>query len=135
MAFLPQFVDTSRGRVTLQIILFGAILACLGTTSDCAYALAAGRFGKWIGKDRRLLKLLHYVAGSVYLGLGLGTALRPILIEETSLQGETKRQKDEYQRADFDFSMLLIPNIVARVVSYFMPAAYARQSTAATSIE
>jgi len=31
-----------------------------------------------------------------------------------SLQGETKRQEDEYQRADFDFSMLLIPNIVGQ---------------------
>ena len=78
MAFLPQFVDTSRGRVTLQIILFGAILACLGTTSDCAYALLADGVGKLFRDNLRLLRPLRYVAGSVYLGLGLATALRPI---------------------------------------------------------
>ena len=78
MAFLPQFVDTSRGRVTLQIILFGAILACLGTTSDCAYALLADGVGKLFRDNLRLLRPLRYVAGSVYLVLGLATALRPI---------------------------------------------------------
>ena len=78
MAFLPQFVDTSRGRVTLQIILFGAILACLGTTSDCAYALLADGVGKLFRDNRRLLRPLRYVVGSIYLGLGLATALRPI---------------------------------------------------------
>src|ERR1700730_8147411 len=78
LAFLPQFVDTSRGRVTLQIILLGAMLAFLGTASDCIYALAAGGFGSWLRGNLRRLKSLRYVAGSVYLGLGLATAMKTI---------------------------------------------------------
>jgi threonine/homoserine/homoserine lactone efflux protein len=78
LAFLPQFVDPSRGRVTLQIILLGAMLAFLGTTSDCIYALAAGGFGTWRRGNLRPLKSLRYVAGSVYLGLGLATAMKTI---------------------------------------------------------
>ena len=78
LAFLPQFIEPARGRVTLQIILLGTILACLGTTSDCAYALLADGVGKLFRDKLRLLRPLRYVAGSVYLGLGLATALRPI---------------------------------------------------------
>ena len=78
LAFLPQFVDTSKGRVSLQILLLGTILACLGTTSDCTYALLAGGVGKWFRENLKLLRPLRYLAGSVYLGLGLATALKTI---------------------------------------------------------
>jgi len=76
LAFLPQFVDSSLGRVTLQVILLGIILACLGTTSDCTYALLAGRVGKWLRDNLKLLQSLRFVAGCVYLGLGTATALK-----------------------------------------------------------
>ena len=76
LAFLPQFIEPARGRVTLQIILLGTILACLGTTSDCAYALVAGGFGKWLRANLKLLQSLRYIGGSVYLALGVATALK-----------------------------------------------------------
>jgi threonine/homoserine/homoserine lactone efflux protein len=76
LAFLPQFVDSSLGKVTLQVILLGTILACLGTTSDCTYALLAGRVGKWLRDNLKLLQLLRFAAGCVYLGLGTATALK-----------------------------------------------------------
>jgi threonine/homoserine/homoserine lactone efflux protein len=76
LAFLPQFVDSSLGRVTPQLILLGMILACFGTTSDCTYALLAGRVGKWLRDNLKLLQLLRFVAGCVYLGLGTATALK-----------------------------------------------------------
>jgi len=76
LSFLPQFVDPSLGRVTLQVISLGIILACVGTTSDCAYALMAAGIGQWLRDNLRLLQSLRYVAGFVYLGLGAVTAVK-----------------------------------------------------------
>jgi len=76
LAFLPQFVSPARGRIMLQVLLLGAILASIGTTSDCAYALVAGRLGKWLREDLKLLRPLRYAVGSVYLGLGVASTLR-----------------------------------------------------------
>ena len=75
LAFLPQFVKPSLGNVPGQIILFGVILAFIGTTSDCAYATAAARTGRWLGKNLDRLRSLRYICGSVYLGLALFTVL------------------------------------------------------------
>ena len=74
-AFLPQFVDASRGSVGAQIVLLGSILVLLGTLSDFAYALAAGSVGGWLRGNRKLLRAQRYFTGSVYLGLGAATAL------------------------------------------------------------
>ncbi|HEV2870745.1 MAG TPA: LysE family translocator, partial [Actinomycetota bacterium] len=40
-AFLPQFVDTSRGSVPFQVVVFGVAFVLLGFLSDGAYAVAA----------------------------------------------------------------------------------------------
>ncbi|HYX30518.1 MAG TPA: LysE family translocator [Pyrinomonadaceae bacterium] len=78
LAFLPQFVNTSIRGVALQVVLLGVILAVLGTTSDSVYALLAGRVGKWLGHNPGVVSSLSYVAGSVYLGLGIATALQAL---------------------------------------------------------
>jgi len=74
LAFLPQFVDVSKGHVALQMILLGAMFAALGILSDGAYAIAAGTFGQWLKRHTGVLKAQRYFAGSVYLGLGVLTA-------------------------------------------------------------
>ncbi|HZS05762.1 MAG TPA: LysE family translocator [Blastocatellia bacterium] len=74
-AFLPQFIDSARGRVAMQIVSLGTILVVLGTVSDSAYALAAGSVGNWLRGNLRFLRAQRYFAGSVYLGLGAATAL------------------------------------------------------------
>ena len=74
-AFLPQFVDASRGAVPAQIVSLGLILVLLGTLSDFAYALAAGGIGGWLRGNPKFLRAQRYFAGSVYLGLGATTAL------------------------------------------------------------
>jgi threonine/homoserine/homoserine lactone efflux protein len=74
-AFLPQFIDATRGRVAMQIVLLGTILVFLGTLSDSVYALAAGSVGAWLRGNLRFLRAQRYFAGSVYLGLGVATAL------------------------------------------------------------
>jgi threonine/homoserine/homoserine lactone efflux protein len=74
-AFLPQFIDASRGMIAMQIILLGTILMFLGILSDLSYALAAGSIGNWLRRDLKFLRAQRYFAGSVYIGLGAATAL------------------------------------------------------------
>jgi threonine/homoserine/homoserine lactone efflux protein len=74
-AFMPQFIDPARGRITLQILLFGAILIVLGTVSDSIYAIAAGGVGAWLRGNLKFVRAQRYFAVAVYLGLGAAAAL------------------------------------------------------------
>jgi threonine/homoserine/homoserine lactone efflux protein len=74
-AFLPQFVDASRGVVAGQIMFLGFIFVILGVCSDGSYALLAGTLGHWLRGNLRFLRAQRYFAGSMYIGLGLTAAL------------------------------------------------------------
>jgi len=74
-AFLPQFVDVSRGSVALQVLLLGAILVVMGIVSDGAYAVLAGTAGNWLRENLNFLRAQRYFAGTVFIALGLTTAL------------------------------------------------------------
>src|ERR1035438_9740559 len=73
-AFLPQFVDPALGSVTLQFLALGMLFNVMGFTSDSLWALAAGSAADWLKRNRTFLRHQNYVAGTVYLGLGLATA-------------------------------------------------------------
>jgi threonine/homoserine/homoserine lactone efflux protein len=75
LAFLPQFVDVSKGAVGVQILILGLIFVVLGVVSDGLYAVAAGTAGAWVRRDGRLLRAERYVSGSVFVGLGVTAAL------------------------------------------------------------
>jgi threonine/homoserine/homoserine lactone efflux protein len=75
LAFLPQFVDVSKGAVGLQILVLGLIFVALGVVSDGLYAVAAGTAGAWLKRGGRLLRAERYVSGSVFVGLGVTAAL------------------------------------------------------------
>ncbi|MBE7549939.1 MAG: LysE family translocator [Anaerolineales bacterium] len=75
LAFLPQFVDVSRGGVVGQILFLGFIFVGLGICSDGLYALLAGTVGHWLRGNLGFLRAQRYFAGSVYIGLGVTTAL------------------------------------------------------------
>lgn len=74
-AFLPQFVDVGRGNVALQIFFLGLIMMILGIISDGLYALLAGSIGHWLRDNLRFLRAQRYFAGTVFITLGLVTAL------------------------------------------------------------
>jgi threonine/homoserine/homoserine lactone efflux protein len=74
LAFLPQFVDVGGSGVTSQLLLLGLLFTALGVVSDGAYALAAGAAGEWL-RSARILRAERYVAGGVFIGLGLTAAL------------------------------------------------------------
>lgn len=73
-AFLPQFVNADHGSVTAQVLLLGLILVAIGATIDVAYVMISSRLGNWLTGDSRLQRRQRYLAGSVYIGLGLTTA-------------------------------------------------------------
>ena len=75
LAFLPQFVDPSRGHATLQIALLGVTFAALGMVTDSLWALVAGTMGEKLRGSCRFAKSQRYVSGTVFVGLGVVTAL------------------------------------------------------------
>ena len=78
LAFLPQFVDTSHGAITEQLLVLGGLFVLLALISDSAYALIAGTTGRWLKGARSAVRAERYVVGSVYIGLGVTAALADV---------------------------------------------------------
>jgi threonine/homoserine/homoserine lactone efflux protein len=74
VAFLPQFVDSSRGPIALQVLVLGTLFTVLAILSDGAYVLLAGAVGGWLRTGRRARRALAKVSGGVYIGLGVTAA-------------------------------------------------------------
>ncbi len=75
LAFLPQFVDPTRGHIATQITVLGMIFVGVGLMTDGCYAMAAGTAGGWLKRSRGWQAFERYVSGMLYIGLGLTTAL------------------------------------------------------------
>jgi threonine/homoserine/homoserine lactone efflux protein len=74
-AFLPQFVDTSRGSVPVQVVVLGAAFVLLGLLSDGAYALLASTGAGWLRRRPKVARASRLVSGGVLISLGVTTAL------------------------------------------------------------
>jgi len=75
LAFLPQFVDPSRGPVTSQLVILGALFLTVALSTDVLWALLAGSARDSLEAHPRFARSERYVTGSVYLGLGFAAAL------------------------------------------------------------
>jgi threonine/homoserine/homoserine lactone efflux protein len=73
-AFLPQFVDASRGTVALQILFLGTLFACMGIASDSLWALFAGTVARQLNRNARWQRTQRYVSGGMLISLGVATA-------------------------------------------------------------
>ncbi len=74
LAFLPQFVNPSRGSVVAQVLFLGLLFVSMATVSDSVYALLASSVRHWLRCNRGLSQAQRWVAGSIYVGLGVTTA-------------------------------------------------------------
>ncbi len=74
-AFLPQFVDPTRGAVVGQILLLGVVFVLLASCTDSLYALLSSTVGKFLTRKAHFKHTQRYVAGSVYIVLGLTVAV------------------------------------------------------------
>ncbi|HEY8557370.1 MAG TPA: LysE family translocator [Actinomycetes bacterium] len=75
LAFLPQFVDVSRGSVPFQVVVFGVAFILLGLVSDGTYALLASTGAGWLRRRPGVARTSRLVSGGVLISLGVTTAL------------------------------------------------------------
>jgi threonine/homoserine/homoserine lactone efflux protein len=74
-AFLPQFVDPSRGSMPVQILVLGTFFTVLAVLSDGAYVVIAGSVGSRLRSGLRTRRRLAQLSAAVYIGLGVTAAL------------------------------------------------------------
>jgi threonine/homoserine/homoserine lactone efflux protein len=75
LAFLPQFVDPSRGSVMVQTLVLWFISQVMAVIVGSAYALAASCLRGWFTDPGLPARAGGYLAGSVYIGLGVAAAV------------------------------------------------------------
>lgn len=75
LAFLPQFINPARGSVVIQIIILGTLFVGLAILSDSVYATIAGTARQVLAKNSFVARAQKYIAGTIYIGLGITTAL------------------------------------------------------------
>jgi threonine/homoserine/homoserine lactone efflux protein len=73
-AFLPQFVDVSRGKVAGQILFLGLLFAIMGVLSDSVWALIAGTLAHALKRNPRWMRTQRYLSGGMLISLGVATA-------------------------------------------------------------
>jgi threonine/homoserine/homoserine lactone efflux protein len=77
VSYLPQFVDRSRGHVTVQLLVLGALFLLVGlVVVDVPIGLCAGRAGRLLARRAGVARLLGKAAGTIYAGLAAWTLRR-----------------------------------------------------------
>jgi threonine/homoserine/homoserine lactone efflux protein len=74
-AFLPQFVDPSRGSVTAQLLVLGLCFVVVDLLIDGPIGLVAGRIGGFLSSRHALRRRLDIATGSIFVGLSARLAL------------------------------------------------------------
>ncbi len=74
MSFLPQFIHPDRGRAGTQALILGLVFVTVGFLTDGAYALGASLLRGLLLRGKALGFVQRYVAGTVFIGLGLVAA-------------------------------------------------------------
>lgn len=76
VAFLPQFVDPVAGSVPAQMVILGGLFVLIGIASDAVYAILASSIARRLRTSgRTTARWRRWFSGSVYIALGVGTAL------------------------------------------------------------
>ena len=71
LAFLPQFTDSVRGSVALQMLLLGSFFMVSTLLVFGAVACFAGFLGDRLQRSGALQKTLNRVAGAIFIGLAV----------------------------------------------------------------
>ncbi len=74
LAFLPQFVNPSRGSVAVQVAFLGVLFAAIALTSDVVYALLADLLAGRLRRSGTGAKLRRWVSGGIFIALGVTAA-------------------------------------------------------------
>jgi len=74
LAFLPQFTSPAYGSVPLQIVILGMLFNLSGTLVNIIVALLAGSLGGWLKSHARASRILNWLTGGIFIGLGIRLA-------------------------------------------------------------
>ncbi len=66
MTFLPQFVSADDPYITGKLVFLGLFLGVLAIPIAIATVLLAGRLAHWLGRNRRVMRLIDYVFAGVF---------------------------------------------------------------------
>ena len=71
VAFLPQFVNTQIGQISLQMLLYGLCFTILCLLIYGMIACFAGELGNRLAQYPRIADFMKWLSGSILVGLGL----------------------------------------------------------------
>ncbi len=74
LSFLPQFIRPENGHAGLQALVLGVVFVLVGCITDSSYSLLASHLRTVLLKGRALPFIRRYVAGTVFIGLGVVAA-------------------------------------------------------------
>ena len=75
LAFVPQFVDSTRGHVAVQFVVLGFVSVALNTLADLMVAYAASGIRDGASARPGLIRRLREASGAAMMALGIGLAL------------------------------------------------------------
>jgi len=71
LAFLPQFVDSGRGSVAMQMLVYGALFAVMTALIFTLMGGFASRLAGWLHTRPRVVKGINVGAGLTFIAAGL----------------------------------------------------------------
>jgi threonine/homoserine/homoserine lactone efflux protein len=74
LSFLPQFIKPELGRPGLQALVLGLVFVLIGACTDGTYSLLASSLRGVLLRGKALPFVRRWVAGTVFIGLGLVAA-------------------------------------------------------------
>jgi threonine/homoserine/homoserine lactone efflux protein len=74
-AFLPQFVDPSKGGARSQILVLGIVFLAVAAMTDAAWAILTGSAGDWLKGSPRFTRIQRYITAGALIGLGAAAAV------------------------------------------------------------
>lgn len=78
LSFLPQFIDQKKSSNAVQSLMLGTVFVICGFVTDGIYALTASSLREVLIKGKTLPFVQRYVAGVVFVGLGLVASLAKV---------------------------------------------------------
>ena len=75
LAFIPQFVDPSRGPVLAQFLVFGAVLCAGGLVINGLVGVFAGGLGSKMARSPGLVRGLGLASGGIFAALAVRLAV------------------------------------------------------------
>ncbi len=74
LSFMPQFIHPDQGNAELQTLVLGLVFVGVGCITDGSYSLLASSLRALLVRGRALPFVQRYVAGTMFIGLGLVAA-------------------------------------------------------------